>query len=267
MNLRFTTTCTRLLPLFAVAALACGGVKAQTPEQNEVQEARLALQLAQSKIEALEAKVARAKEQNGSLGERLATAADEARTARENYDKMRLQLEGLGVAALNGPNAQSELQQRLLAALADMRILDQQRRQLTEALMNLSEAALSYAKAAPNAGEEHQQALNKGLSTAEKALAAAQNDHTQATGNEGDLQNAKIISVKDELGIAVLNVGSRQGVHPGMPITIYRQDKPIARAMIADVRSSISGVIVQDMVNEKDTIKVGDIGKVETSKS
>lgn len=263
---RFTTTCSRLLPLFAVAALACGAW-AQSAERIEVQEAQAALSLAQSKIEALEAKLSRAKEQNGSLGERLVTATDEARQARESYDKLRLQLEGLGVAALSGNNAQGELQQRLLSALSDMRILDQQRRQLIEALMNLSEAALSYAKAAPNAGEEHQQALNKSLSSAEKALAGAQNDRTQATGAEGNLQSAKIISVKDELGIAVLNVGSRQGVHPGMPITIYRQDKPIARAMVADVRSSISGVIVQDMVNEKDTVKVGDIGRVETSKS
>ena len=256
-------------PLLGMVMLVAGSeVKAQnlTAAQLEVQEANEALKIAQTKIQDLEAKLARAKEQAAAQGERAVNATADAKQAHEEYQKLRSQLEGLGVAALSGaPNANSELQQRLLAALSDLRISDKQKQQLIEALMSLSEETLSLAKATPNMSEEHQQALNKSLAAAEKAVALAQNSHSENT--DGDLQNAKIVSIKDGLGIAVLNIGSKQGVHPGMPLTIYRQDKPIARAMVADVRATICGAIVQELVNEKDTVKVGDTGKVEISKS
>jgi hypothetical protein len=83
----------------------------------------------------------------------------------------------------------------------------------------------------------------------------------------GDLQNAQIVSMKDDLGIAVLNVGSRSGVHPGMPFSIYRKDKPIAHALVVDVRAGICGAVIRDQVSKDDPVKVGDIGKVDTSKS
>lgn len=262
--MKLSSHITRLawLPLLVVV-MAAPCVWAQGVEQIEVREAQAAMQIAQEKGKALEDKLARSKEQITSLGEGLGSANNDARISRENYEKLRLQMEGLGIAALNGSTA--ELQQRLLASLSDYRILDQQKKALAEALISLSEASLLYAKSAPNANEESQQTLNKALGNAEKAIGSATKE--PGAPNEGDLQNAKIVSLKSELGIAVLNVGIRQGVHPGTPFAIYRQDKLVAKAIVVDVRQGICGAVVQDLVNEKDTVKVGDTGKVDASRS
>jgi hypothetical protein len=56
-------------------------------------------------------------------------------------------------------------------------------------------------------------------------------------------------------------------VHPGMPFSIYRKDKPIAHALVVDVRAGICGAVIRDQVSKDDPVKVGDTGKVDTSKS
>jgi hypothetical protein len=52
-----------------------------------------------------------------------------------------------------------------------------------------------------------------------------------------------------------------------MPFSIYRQDKPVARALVVDVRQDICGAVVQDLVSKGEPIKVGDICKVEPGKN
>jgi len=65
----------------------------------------------------------------------------------------------------------------------------------------------------------------------------------------------------------VFNVGARHGVHPGMPFSIFRQDKPVARALVVDVRQDVCGAVVQDQVSKDEPVKVGDTGKVDAAKS
>ena len=220
------------------------------------------MNVAQAKMAEMEARLVKAKEQISVLGDSLAAANSSSSTSREAYEKLRIQMEGLGIAALDASTA--ELQQRFLAALSDLRVMDQQKRALIDALIGLSESALSFAKAAGNVGEEVKQALNKSLGSAEKVLATAQ--VVGDVQNDADLHSAKIVSLKSELGIAVLNVGAKNGVHPGMPFSIFRAERPIARAMVVDVRPSVCGAIVQDLISDKEPVKVGDIGKVEATK-
>ena len=73
--------------------------------------------------------------------------------------------------------------------------------------------------------------------------------------------------MKQELGILVLGAGSKDGVRPGMPFEIFRQDKPIARALVTDVRQSVSGAVVQALVNDSDPVQVGDRGQVDPNKT
>ena len=82
-----------------------------------------------------------------------------------------------------------------------------------------------------------------------------------------DLQNVSVVSLKSELSIAILNAGSKQGVHPGMPFAIFRQDRAIGRAMAIDVRPNICGAVIQDVMSQNEPVKVGDVGKVEATKS
>lgn len=251
------------MPMFAAPlALVCmthAQVSAQGNQAIELMEAKTALEYSSNRIAALEQQLHQQKAKADAYAESLASANAELQQTREAHDQLRMQMEGLGVAAIDSSGAQ--LEQKLLIALSDLRVLEQQKRNLADALIGLSESVLTQA----NAGQDDVAAkanLEQRLSEAEKALAHLRhNPEQQATGS---LQNASIVSLKDDLGIAVLNVGSKQGVHPGMPFSIYRQDKPIARALVVDVRGAVSGAIVQELIDPNDRVKIGDTGKVET---
>jgi hypothetical protein len=251
-----------------MAAVVLGShVQGQTDDKIEIRELKATLQISAAKIQDLETKAANDKGQINALKESLAAANLDCQQARENFDKLRLQNEGLGIAALDSSN--SNLRQGLLSALSDLRILEQQKRLLTEALISLSETALSYAKSNSH-GESAagKLELDKALATAEKALGVIgrKSVDSKQDNNSNDLHNARIVSIKDEMGIAVLNVGSRQGVRPGMPFSIFREDKPVAHALIVDVRQGICAAVLSDLVSKDEPVKIGDTGRVETSK-
>jgi uncharacterized coiled-coil protein SlyX len=242
--------------------LAGGGrVLGQSVNRMDMRDAQASLHLSAARIADLESRLALAKDQVNSLSESLATANGESRQTREDYEKLRVQMEGLGIAALDASNA--ELHQRLLTALSDLRLVEKQKRALAEALASLSEASTAAANSAGDLAPEIKIKLSESLAAAERAMGTL-NDPAEA--EVGNLQSARVVSLKDDLGIAILNVGSRHGVHPGMPFSLYRQDKPIARAVVVDVRNGICGAVVQELLNEAEPVKVGDTGKVEAMK-
>lgn len=246
--------------LAAPLALACM-MHAQVAAQNpglELIEVKTALESSNQRIAVLEEQLRQQKTQAETYADSLATANAELQQTRDAYNQLRMQMEGLGVAAIDSTG--SQLEQKLLTALSDLRIVEQQKRALADALIGLSESVIANSNGQndPVAREN----LEQRLADAEKALAYLRVDPEQQ--NNGTLQNASIVSLKEELGIAVLNVGSKQGVLPGMPFSIYRQDKPIARALIVDVRGAVSGAIVQELIDPNDRVRIGDVGKVET---
>ena len=254
--------------LFSVAIGAatmgvCSRVEAQANPAIELQEAQMTLQASYVRLSELEARLSRAKEQMNALAEALATANGDSAQARDGYEKLRVQMEGLGVAALDPSNA--GLQERLLVALSDLRLMETQKRALASALMELSEAALGFARAAGPVAGKPKEFLHSKLSMAEQALRSVEADGRGT--DEADLQHARIVSLKEDSGVAVLNIGACHGVHPGMPFSIYREDKPVARALVVDVRQGICGVIIQELVDQHEPVKVGDAGKVEPAKS
>lgn len=245
-----------------LVAVFFGPIMGQTNELLELKEARTALQFSAARISDLESRLTKAKEQVNSLADSLAVANSDMRQNREAYEKLRIQLEGLGLAALDASNA--ELQQRLLSALSDLRILNQQKQALTAALVSLSESSMVLARQASDIDPALKKQVEDSLAVADKQLSSLKMENSAVA--EVDLQAAKVVSLKSDLNVAVLNVGSRHGVHPGMPFSIFRQDKPIAHALVVDVRNGICGVVVQELINSDEPVKVGDTGKVEAMK-
>jgi hypothetical protein len=47
-----------------------------------------------------------------------------------------------------------------------------------------------------------------------------------------------------------------------MPFDIYREDKPIAKALVTEVRNSVSGAVIQELASLSDPVRVGDRAKV-----
>jgi hypothetical protein len=247
--------------LSLLAAVSVAGVRAD--DRLELQELHTTLQVAAAKIQALEAQINASKDKSDALAQSAAAANAESTDLKDRYEKLRGLLDGLGVGALE--NSKDQTQERLLAALSDLRIMMEQRDMLAAALIEVAEASMGLMNAAPNANPAAKDRVNKSITQADAALVRAGGGQDQQAS--GDLQSARVVSFKTELGIAVLSIGAKDGVKPGMPFEIYREDKPIAKVLITEVRNSVSGAVVQELANIADPVQVGDKGKVDTNRS
>lgn len=258
MSLRTSITCTTFSLLLAVGV---SGLRADDKLEN--QELHISLAVAAAKIQAQDAQLLAAKDKNDALAQSAAAANAETNELKDRYERLRGLLEGLGVGALE--NSKDQTQERLLAALSDLRIMKEQRDELASALIEMAESGMGLMNSAPNADPAAKDRLNKAITTADAALVKAGGGQTgQAVG---DLQNARVVSLKAELGIAVLSLGARDGVKPGMPFEIYREDKPIAKVLVTEVRNSVCGAVVQELASANDPVRVGDRGRVDLNKS
>ena len=254
--------------LAAAVVMGVSGLQAQqaAPAQFdgkiELLELQTTLQVAHAKIQELEKQLTAAKEQNGAIAAAQATANAEATQLKESYEKLRGLLEGLGIGALE--NSTDQVQENLLKALSDLRIVDGQKKKVSEALVSLAEASMQFVKTAQSNDEAAKKALESALTNGDKVLRAGAVSGDGPTVTKS-LHDAKVVSLKQELGVAVLDVGSRDGVKPGMPFEIYREDKPVARVLVTEVRKGVSGAVVQELMNAADPVKVGDRGKVDTN--
>lgn len=250
--------CVFVLALVALMGVPTGWLKADQGafERHELQ---TALAASQAQTAQLRRQLEEQEQRNTRLSEALATANAEAAQFRESYRKLRLQMEALGIAALDEND--NGLQQRLLKALADLRLAESDKDALSKALFGLSEAVIRFANSTISPDEELSDELARQLQNAEAVLAAGM----IAAGNVGGgLHHAQVVSLQEDLGLVVLNVGSRHGVRAGMPFRLYRRDKPIGTAMIVDVRDYIAGAVYRDAVDAGETIRVGDRAEIDS---
>lgn len=230
----------------------------------ELLELQTTLQVAHAKIQELEKQIAAAREQNAALTQSAAAANAGAGQLKENYERLRGLLEGLGIGALE--NSTDQVQERLLTALSDLRIVNEQKKRITECLVDLAEASLMFARSAQGGDTEARKKLESLIGASEQTLRSMGISGDDAAPAKG-LHDAKVVSLKAEIGVAVLDVGSRDGVKPGMPFEIFREDKPVAKVLVTEVRRGVCGVVVQELMNNADPIKVGDRGKVNPNRT
>lgn len=264
MNFSLTSLLNKRASLLLAAVAACGGM-ARGQSAFELQELNTTLQVAAQKLQALESQLANAKLRNEALTQSAAAANEEAAALKERYERLRSLLEGLGIAALE--NSKEETQERLLGALSDLRLSEASRQKLADSLMELAESSLQFARTVQTPDPAAVERLQKALEKAESTLGAASGTVEQPNRPARDLQDARIVSLKAELGVAVLSVGSLDGVKPGMPFEIYREDKPIAKVLVTEVRKNVCGAVVQELANATDPVRVGDRAKVDTNRS
>lgn len=224
-------------------------------KEIEQQEQALTTAATVEKMKELQTQVEALKTKAQNLSESLAQANAEGAQQKEAYSQMRLQMEALGVAALKGD--ERSLQTRLLDAVNDFRLSEQGKQELTEQLVQISEAALGYLKSSDAASRER---LEKALSQGRQALKKNQ-DTTQPTPVA--LGEAKVVSFKNDLGLAVINAGKASGLRLGMPIKFIRKDKPVANGVIVDCRDQITGILVTTTEPATESVVVGDTIKIE----
>lgn len=208
--------------------------------------------------EALQEKILLLRSTIKSLTESLAISNSEAEAFKRQTLDLSAKLEALGIPGVD--KDQSKLEQRLLAAVQDLRLMKQQHDDAVNALVRLTEAIQMVMKRT-DIDPQSRMNLETELRKTSEILGtpnAAKADSVEATLNDG-----MVIDVKEDLSLVVANIGEKQGVQTGMPFQVWRGDKRVGYVRVVDVRDRISGAIIQSLESEKVPIKTGDRLKVD----
>lgn len=176
----------------------------------------------------------------------------EAELFRRKYSDLELRMEALGLESASKDRA--KLEQRLLAAVSDLRLAQKERDEYRDQMLRLSEAMLHYLKSSQGGDAQARMEVEAQLRGTNEL--ATRSTNTQSA--QPSLMDGNVISVKNEWSFVVGNLGRQQGVKIGMPLRVLRADRKIATLRVVDVRQRICGAVIQDMVSEKEKIKVGD---------
>jgi hypothetical protein len=234
------------------------GIEAPAKSAKNVSqiEQQLAMETALKKVKELQSEIEDLRKRSHQLSENLATASKESDESKEKYNRMRLQLEALGISALSGD--ERSLQLRLLNAVNDYRLAEKDKKTLAEQLVQLSDASMAHLK---EPTETSRKRLEQALAQASVALQGGGKNESQPAAVP--LESAKVVSVKKDLGLAVINAGKETGVRLGMPMKFVRASREIASGVVVDCRDRITGVLVTIVHAEGDSVSIGDTVKLE----
>lgn len=251
--------------VFALLAAPAGRIAARpksslSESELKAAETTLALEQALAEIDRLKEKLAVADATASRMTESLAVANSEAEVFRRQAGELKLRLEALGVGAASGND--SALEQRLLQAVSNFRLAEDQRQKLAQAAVGLNEAIIAYLATATSPDPAARLRLEAQVRTVNEAMGEAPATAVEAAPALATLTDGQIISIKEELALIVANVGARQGVKVGMPFQIVRGEQIIGSVRIVDVREKVAGAVIQNLSSEKDKVRVGDRLKV-----
>jgi hypothetical protein len=233
--------------------------------------------LSESKIENAEQKVTASTllAQNEDLGKQLSIQRESLRTLtaslaesnaeaevfRRKYSDLELRMEALGLASASKDRA--KLEQRLLAAVSDLRLARKERDNFRDQLLGLNEALLRYLQTSQGGDAHARMDVETQLRRTNELVAGSTS--AAAPAAQPGLMDASVLSVKDQWSFVVANIGEQQGVKIGMPLRVMRDEKKIATLRVVDVRQRICGAVIEDSGKEK--IKVGDRLQVDAQKN
>jgi len=246
----------------ALAGMLAAQPNSSLSDQNiEFTEAKVTLQSVSNENARLREQLMLTLQQVKSLTQSLAVSNSEADVFRRESSEMKMRMEALGIEAAGSNKAR--LEQRILQAVSDLKIVQDEKDKLSERLMRLSEAVIQYLKTASNSSPEARMALEVELREVNVLLGLPSDLLNGPKQNVASLTNATVVGVKEELGLVVANIGSQNGVKSGMPFKVIRNKKQIGLVRVVDVREKISGSVIQDIDSAQNKIKVGDHLEVE----
>ncbi len=218
---------------------AAGTCRAQAPTTDELQEMVRDLQ-----------------EQNQALQRSLAEANRGEKQASEQLAQVRLQLNALGKNLLDGGN------DRLVQAAADLQIANERLSSLEGSVGRLSAAVNDYLRQAVVSDPQARVRVETSLRELDAARGLLQKPRPDI--RTGSLQQARVVSLDQESGMLVLNLGESQGAKIGMTFRLTRGQQPYGKAILADVRKGVSGAFVEHLDNVANTPRPGDLAVLET---
>lgn len=201
--------------------------------------------------EQLKATVAKLQDQNRNLQLALVEANQAEKNSTEQLKQVRERLEALGKNLLDGGD------DRLVQAAADLEIANERIAQLEASAAKLSGSVQDYLRQAVVSDPEARVRVETAIRELDSLSGLRQKPRPDIRA--GNLQQARIVSLDQESGMLVLNLGETQGAKIGMTFRLMQGQKPYGKAILADVRKGISGAFVEEIESKDHTPRLGDI--------
>ena len=198
-------------------------------------------------------------EQNKTLQRSLAEANSGEKQASEQLAQVRERLEALGKNLLDGGD------DRLVQAAADLQIANERTTQLESSVTKLASAVMDYLRQAVVSDPDARLRVETSLRELDAVLGLRQKPLPDV--RNGSLQQARIVSIDQESGMLVFNLGESQGAKIGMTFRLTRGQTPYGKAILADVRKGVSGAFVEHLNNVAESPRPGDLAVLETQAS
>ncbi len=200
--------------------------------------------------------ISQLEKQLATLRESYALARSDADRARTQLREIRTRLEALGGTSL------SDSEERLIDTAAQLEATRLENEQLRRAALRLTAAVNAYLNAPQQDDASTRRELEAALRDQELAMGMRMAPQDLLSGTPED---AQVLSIDSESGLIVINAGRDAKVRVGMPMQITRGDQIIANAIVTDVRKKVSGLLVQQHLNRRLSINVGDQVSVTTN--
>lgn len=198
-------------------------------------------------------------EHNKALQRSLAEANSGEKQASGQLAQVRERLEALGKNLLDGGD------DRLVQAAADLQIANERTTQLESSVTKLASSVMDYLRQAVVSDPDARLRVETSLRELDAVLGLRQKPRPDV--RTGSLQQARIVSIDQESGMLVFNLGESQGAKIGMTFRLTRGQTPYGKAILADVRKGVSGAFVENLDNVAESPRPGDLAVLETQAS
>jgi len=209
-----------------------------------------------ARVAELEQRINALEQRNQVLQRSLAEANRSEKQASEQLAQVRTRLEALGKNLLDGG------EDRLIQAAADLQLANERLNDLQGASTHLASAVTDYLRQAVVSDPAARLEVETSLRKLDAQLGLRQKPRPDV--RTGSLQQAKIVSIDQESGLLVLNVGEAEGARIGMSFQLSRANQPYGKAIVADVRKGVSGAFVDHLGRPTETARLGDSATLET---
>ena len=208
-------------------------------------------------VDALKKEIALLKQQNKNLQRSLTEANRSQRETSEQLAQVRTRLAALGKNLLDGGN------DRLIQAAADLEIANERVAALEASSARLMTSVGTYIREAVVSDPQARIQVETSLRELDAVLGLRQKPRPDV--RTGSLKQATVVSIDQESGMLVLNIGERQGARIGMTFSLVRGQVPYGKAILADVRQGVCGIFVEAIDEKSDiTPRQGDLAILET---
>ncbi len=149
---------------------------------------------------------------------------------------------------------------KLRHAVTDYEIARESLTELETAASNLLLPIENYLRTAVASDPEARMAVEVKIRELEVALGRRQQPKRKV--EQGTAQEARIVTIDSNTGLAVINAGSHAELSVGMRFRIERSGAHICDAVVAVTRPNVSGLLMQPLTNPDVPVQAGDLAKI-----